>query len=99
MFQKNGEKARFRSTQNPIKITIRKSLKIKYHFSAKIQGIYFKIQGTYFKISALYFLQHALCFLWGKIITRLKGLNTRNRNNFVVFLCASELLYRLTINM
>ena len=63
MFQKNGEKARFRSTQNPIKITVRKSLKIKYHFSAKIQGIYFKIQGTYFKISALYFLQHALCFL------------------------------------
>ena len=62
MFQKNGEKARFRSTQNPIKITIRKSLKIKYHFSAKIQGIYFKIQGTYFKISALYFLQHGLCF-------------------------------------
>ena len=55
MFQKNGEKARFRSTQNPIKITVRKSLKIKYHFSAKIQGIYFKIQGTYFKISALYF--------------------------------------------
>ena len=64
-----------------------------------MQAIYFKIQGTYFKISALYFLQHALCFLWGKIITRLKGLNTRNRNNFIVFLCASELLYRLTINM
>jgi len=37
------------------KIRLCKSLKIKGHFSQKIQGTYFKIYG-------LYFLQHALCF-------------------------------------
>ena len=44
------------------KIHLCKSLKIKGHFSQKIQGTYFKISALYFKIYGLYFLQHALCF-------------------------------------
>ena len=39
-----------------------KSLKIRCHFVAKIQGTYFKISALYFKIYGLYFLRHALCF-------------------------------------
>ena len=44
------------------KIRFCKSLKIKGHFSQKIQGTYFKISALYFKIYGLYFLQDALCF-------------------------------------
>ena len=43
------------------KIRLCKSLKIKGHFSQKIQGTYFKISALYFKIYALCFLQDALC--------------------------------------
>ena len=58
----SGFAGRKTGCKNGLFLCLCKLLKIRCHFSRKIQGTYFKISALYFKIYGLYFLQDALCF-------------------------------------